>query len=218
MIDLWWAEARDNQVLPLDNRVLHTIVHPKPDWRTPRLRWTYYPGTAPVPESVAANVKNRGHTIEVDVTVPGGPPPEGVLLAQGSALGGFSFHLVEGRPRYVHNLYGKERHVVAAPSPVPPGRHRLTYRFDHDGSIGGEGSLEVDGELVAAGPIPRWTIMAFSATNAGMTCGYELGPAVGDDYRAPFPCSATIHSAVVTLSEQAPVNPMIEFERIMSEQ
>ncbi|MGA8724266.1 MAG: arylsulfatase [Acidimicrobiales bacterium] len=218
MIDLWWREARDNQVLPLDNRVLHTIVHPKPDWRAPRLEWTYYPGTAPVPESVAANVKNRSHTIEVDVTVDDGTPPEGVLLAQGSALGGFSFHLVEGRPRYVHNLYGKERHVVAASSPLPPGRHRLTYRFEYDGTNAGEGSIEVDGERVASGPIQRWTIMAFSATNAGMTCGYELGPAVGEGYRAPFECTATIHTAVVSLSEHAPLNPMIEFERIMSEQ
>jgi arylsulfatase len=218
MIELWWREARDNQVLPLDNRVLHTIVHPKPDWRAPRLEWTYYPGTAPVPESVAANVKNRSHTIEVDLTVDDGPPPEGVLLAQGSALGGFSLHLLEGTPRYVHNLYGKERHQVAASSPLPAGRHRLTYRFDFDGTSAGEGSLEVDGERVASGPIPRWTIMAFSATNAGMTCGYELGPAVGEGYRAPFACTATIHSAVVTLSEHAPLNPMIEFERIMSEQ
>jgi arylsulfatase A-like enzyme len=218
MVELWWSEARENQVLPLDNRVLHTIVHPKPDWRAPRLSWTYYPGTAPVPETVAANVKNRSHTIDVDVTVADGPPPEGVLLAQGSVLGGFSLHLLDGRLRYVHNLYGKERHLVAASSPVPPGRHRLTYRFEYDGTSAGEGFLDVDGERVASGPIPRWTIMAFSATNAGMTCGYELGPAVGEGYRAPFPCSATVHSAVVTLSQHAPVNPMIEFERIMSEQ
>ena len=33
--------------------------------------------------------------------------PEGVLLALGSALGGWSLHLLAGRLRYVHNLYGK---------------------------------------------------------------------------------------------------------------
>ena len=31
-------------------------------------------------------------------------------------------------------------------------------------------------------------------------------------------CTATIHTATVTLSEQVPVNPMVEFERILAEQ
>ena len=77
MIERWWVEARRNQVLPLDNRVLHTLVNPKPDWRPPRLTTTYYPGGSPVPEPVAANVKNRSHAIEVDLTVPPARPPKG---------------------------------------------------------------------------------------------------------------------------------------------
>ncbi|HEV3367696.1 MAG TPA: sulfatase-like hydrolase/transferase, partial [Acidimicrobiales bacterium] len=218
MIERWWDEARRNQVLPLDNRVLHTLVHPKPDRRSPHLRATYYPGASPVPESVAANVKNRSHAVEVDVTIPAGEPAEGVLLAQGSVLGGFSFHLRAGCPRYVHNLYGKERHVVAAAQPVDPGRHRLAFRFERQEEGGGSVELAVDGTVIAEGRIPTFTVAAFSATGAGLTCGYEVGPAVGDDYDAPFPCTATIHTATVTLSEDVPVNPLVEFERIMSEQ
>jgi arylsulfatase len=202
----------------LDNRVLHTLVHPKPDRRAPRLSTTYYPGTSPVPETVAANVKNRSHVIDVDVTIPSGAPAEGVLLAQGSVLGGFSLHLDGGRLRYVHNLYGKERHVVTAEETVGAGRHRLTFRFDRLEPVGGRAVLEVDGQLVGEGVIPVFTVAAFSATGAGMTCGYEVGPAVGEGYRAPFPCTADIHSATVTLSEHVPVNPLVEFERIMAEQ
>ena len=218
MIDRWWVEARRNQVLPLDNRVLHTLVHPKPDWRPPRLVTTYYPGTSPVPETVAANVKNRSHTIDVDVTVPADGPVEGVLLAQGSVLGGFSFHLREGRLHYVHNLYGKELHRVGATGAVPPGRHRLGFSFERQDGGGGPVVLTVDGTVVAEGHIPTFTVAAFSATGAGLTCGYELGPAVGEGYEAPFRCTATIHTATVTLSEHVPVNPMVEFERIMAEQ
>ena len=218
MVERWWVEARANQVLPLDNRVLHTLVNPKPDRRAPRLTTTYFPGGSPVPETVAANVKNRSHTIEVDLTVAAGEPAEGVLLAQGSVLGGFSLHLRAGFPRYVHNLYGKERHVVAADEPVGAGRHRLVFRFERQADGGGPAVLEIDGTAVGRGHIPAFTVAAFSATGAGLTCGYEVGPAVGDDYAAPFRCTATIHSATVTLSEHVPVNPMVEFERIMSEQ
>ncbi len=218
MIERWWAEARRNQVLPLDNRILHTLVNPKPDRRATRLATTYYPDTSPVPETVAANMKNRGHTIEVDVTVPDGPPAQGVLLAQGSALGGFSLHLWQGRPRYLHNLYGKELYSLLGADPLPPGRHRLVFEFERQGNSGGPASLQVDGERVAETEFPLFTVAAFSATGAGLTCGYEFGPAVGEDYEAPFPCTATIHSVTVTLDEHVPVNPMVEFERIMAEQ
>jgi arylsulfatase len=218
MIERWWEEARRNQVLPLDNRVLHTLLNPKPDRRASHLATTYYPGTSPVPETVAANVKNRSHTIDVEVTIPAGPPARGALLAQGSALGGFSLQLWDGRLRYLHNLYGKECYEVVTPGPVPPGRHRLTFRFERVGNAGGPAALEVDGEVAAEGHLPLFTVAAFSATGAGLTCGYEFGPAVGEDYDAPFPCTATIHSATVTLGQDVPVNPMVEFERIMSEQ
>ncbi len=218
MIKRWWIEARANQVLPLDNRVLTAIVHPKPDSRNPRLTSTYYQGASPVPESVAANVKNRSHTIDVTVDIPDSGPVEGVLLAQGSVLGGYSLHLLDRRLRYVHNLYGKERHVVAAADPVPPGRHVLSFRFEREGPTGGRAELAVDGQVVAEGQISAFTVAAFSATNAGLTCGYEVGPAIGEDYVAPFLCTAAIHRAVVTLSEHVPPNPLVEFERIMAEQ
>ena len=139
-----------------------------------------------MPETVAANVKNRSHAIEVDVTVPPGEAPEGVLLAQGSVLGGFSLHLRDGCLRYVHNLYGKERHVVAARCPSGRAATGSAFRFERQDDGRGAASLEVDGAVVAEGQIPRFTVAAFSATGAGLTCGYELGPAVGDDYAAPF--------------------------------
>ena len=207
------GQARRNQALPLDNRVLHTLNNPKPDWRPPRLAATYYPNTSPVPEPVAANVKNRSHAIEVDVTVPAEGLVEGVLLAQGSALGGFLAPPLGGTPEVRQNLYGKECHTVAALSPVDLGRHRLVYRFERDEKQGGAATLEVDGAVVGEGTIPSFTIAAFSATGAGMTCGYELGPPVGTDYAAPFRCTATIHEVTVTLGEHVPVSPMVEFRK-----
>jgi len=219
MIELWWAEARSNDVLPLDNRVLHAIVHPKPDPRRERLVTTVWPRTAPIPESVAPNVKNRGHRIDADVVIDStAPPASGVLLAQGSVLGGFSFHLIDGRLRYVHNLTGKELHVIHSQVVVAPGAHRLSYRFERADDAGGVGTLSVDDEVVGSGRLRLFTVGSFSATGAGMTCGYEMGPAVGDDYLAPFTCTATIERVRVTLDGHVAPNPIAEFERIMSEQ
>ena len=47
-----------------------------------------------------------------EIEVAAGVTPSGILLALGSVLGGFAFYVLDGRMRYVHNLYGKERHAI----------------------------------------------------------------------------------------------------------
>jgi len=84
MIDLWWEQARQYQVLPLSNRVLDAILNPRPRRLRDRTRYVYHPFGAPVPESVAVNVRNRPHTITAHVEIPDGIVAEGVLLALAS--------------------------------------------------------------------------------------------------------------------------------------
>ena len=218
LVALWWAEARRNQVLPLDNRVLWTLVHPKPDHRPQRDEFRYTQGGAPVPESVAANIRNRSHLLAVDVTISGAGAADGVLLALGSALGGWSLHILGGRLRYVHNLYGKERHVLASTEAIPPGEHTVEYVFSKDEGLGGTGVLRLDGREVGRGTIPRFTPSSFSGTGVGLTCGYEWGPAVGDGYEAPFTFPGTIRRAVVRATGPVVRDPLAELEAILSEQ
>ncbi|HXW44621.1 MAG TPA: arylsulfatase [Streptosporangiaceae bacterium] len=218
LIELWWAEAGRNQVLPLDNRALWAIVHPKPDRRAPRTEYEYLPGGAPVPESVAANVRNRSHALVVDVSLADAADADGVLLAMGSALGGWSLHILAGRIRYVHNLYGKELHVIEAGSLVAAGEHRIEYDFSSGEGPGGTGVLRCDGVQVGGGLIPRFTMAGFSGTGVGLTCGYEWGPAVGAGYTAPFPFRGMIRRAVVQTRGPVVRDPLAELEAILAEQ
>ncbi|HLX88549.1 MAG TPA: arylsulfatase, partial [Acidimicrobiales bacterium] len=103
MKQLWWAEATKYQVLPLDNRPFSELVFDRPAAVARRDRYVYYPGCLPVPEAVAVNVRNRDHRITAEFEVLPGPPAEGVLLAQGSGLGGWALYVQRGRPAYVHN-------------------------------------------------------------------------------------------------------------------
>ena len=98
-----------------------------------------------------------------------------MLLALGSALGGWSLHILAGRLRYVHNLYGKERHVVESAGTLAAGDHRVEYEFTKDSGLGGTGVLRCDGREVGRGLIPRFTPSGFSGTGVGLTCGYEWG-------------------------------------------
>jgi len=218
MVERWWAEAERNQVLPLDNRVLWTLVHPKPDRRPARERFRYFAGGSQVPPTVAANIRNRSHALTVEATVPAGVVPAGVLLAQGSALGGWSLHVLGGHLRYVHNLYGKERHLIDSTTAVSPGSHVFSFSFDKDEDLGGNAVLRIDGQVVGEGTIGRFTPQAFNGVGVGLTCGYEWGPAVGDGYEAPFPFNGTIGRAFVDVTGPVVRDPLAELSAILSEQ
>jgi arylsulfatase len=136
----------------------------------------------------------------------------------GSALGGFSLYLRDGRVRYVHNLYGKERTVISSDTAIGPGRHEVRFEFTKTAEYAGRGALLLDGVEVGAGDIGHFTPVRFSIAGSGLTCGYELGPAIGDDYVAPFPCTAVIERVEVDVSGARHRDPEGEFQAIMAEQ
>jgi arylsulfatase len=218
MIDLWWSEAERNDVLPLDNRPLFAILNPRPNRRQERDAYVYFPGTAPVPEAVAVNVRNRSHAITASIIVPDGVTPNGTLLAMGSVLGGYTLQLLDGRPRYVHNLYGASRDVVDGDAVVTPGEHDVAFVFTKTADFTGRGELVVDGKVVGAGDIPHFTPMTFSYTGGGLTCGYEVGPAIGEGYEAPFRANVVIDRVVVDVSGAPHRDAAAEYDAIMSEQ
>ncbi len=218
MIELWWGEAERNDVLPLDNRPLWALINKKPDRRRDRSVFRYFQGGAPVPESVAVQVQNRSHIVRADVVVRDGVVACGVLVALGSALGGWSLHCVDGRPRYVHNLYGKRRHVFVSPEPLGPGSHQVAFEFEKDDGLGGRVKLLVDEVVVTEGEIKRFTPAGFNGVGVGLTCGYEWGPAVGEGYEAPFAFNGTIERAVVEVTGPALRDPLAEIAAILAEQ
>ncbi len=196
LVERWWIEAAKYQVLPLDNRAFSAFVIERPPGVSPRRRYLYRPGSAMVPEVAAVNVKNRSHVITADVEV-ASTHAQGVLLAQGSLLGGWSLFVLDGRLHYVHNLAGSQLHQVEATRRLEQGRHTVSFRFDKTGEHRGMGTLLVDGVEVGRGEIPRFTPNRFTLTGAGLTCGYSGELPVTDLYRPPFAFDGTIHGGVV---------------------
>jgi arylsulfatase len=218
MIALWWEEAERNDVLPLDNRPLWALINKKPDHRQDRSVFRYFQNGAPVPEAVAVRVQNRSHAVLADIVVEDGVVPSGVLVAMGSALGGWSFHCLNGHLRYVHNLYGKRRHVFMSPESLSPGIHQVAFEFEKDDGLGGLVRLVVDGDTVTDGVINRFTPAGFNGVGVGLTCGYEWGPPVGEGYEAPFHFNGTIARAVVEVTGPVMRDPLAEIAAILSEQ
>ena len=68
LIDAWFEEAKNNFVLPLDDRsAVEQAGTPRPQSEPPRDRYLYYPDTAPVPEGVAVSIRGRYYKIVANV-------------------------------------------------------------------------------------------------------------------------------------------------------
>jgi arylsulfatase len=217
LVALWWDEARRNDVLPLDNRVLEAMAH-KHDRRRYQDTYRYFPGGAQVPEWVAVDVRNRSHAMTVHLDVPEGTVANGTLLALGCALGGWSFHVLGGRLRYVHNLHGQMHYEVISAHALAPGRHRVEFQFDKDEGAGGMARLVVDGELAGEAEVAKFTPVAFNEVGIGLTCGYEWGPAVGSGYGAPFTFNGTIVRAEVSATGPVVHDPVADVSAILASQ
>jgi arylsulfatase len=179
--ELWWDEARRNDVLPLfefpaSMAHMHPGAFPLPDAAT------YRPGGSPVPVPQLPSVVG-GFTLTAYVDVPDGGA-NGILTALGDRHGGWAFYLLDGRPVATFALLDGV-HRVAAPAPVPAGAHTLGLRY-HPGRDA-RAVLSVDGTEVAEAPVPGLVFFPNVSTAAGgLLVGRDRGIAVSADYRPPF--------------------------------
>jgi arylsulfatase len=203
MVEKWWQEAERNNVLPLDNRPFSAFVFERPSSIRERDRYVYYPGALAIPEPAAVNVRNRSHRITAHVTVDT-TPPQGVLLAQGSKLGGWTFFVQDGRLHYLHNFVGLVESSVSADVELAPGDHTLVFEFVKTGDNRGDGTLLVDGERLASAPLQPFTPVRFSLLGAGLSCGRDVGLPVTTAYDGEFAFTGVLHRVVVEV-EGAPV-------------
>jgi arylsulfatase len=216
MIERWWAEAERNQVLPLDNRPFSAFVFERPKAFPDRSRYTYYPGVVAVPEPAAVNVRNRHHRITAYVDV--AAQPEGVLLAQGSRLGGWSLFVQDGRLHYVHNYLSLRETTISGPAGLPPGPHTLGFAFTRTGEHRGIGTLLVDDVPVGSRELAHVIPVRFSLVGAGLSCGRDAGLPVTSSYDDEFPFTQTLHRVVVEVDGEPYVDAEEEAAAAIAQQ
>jgi arylsulfatase len=209
--------------MPVDGSGLARLVTEKPMIAAPRDSFVYYPDTQSVPFFAGARVLNRPHSITAEVEIPE-EGAEGVLLAQGTAAGGFTLYLKDRRLHYTHNWVGRELMEVVSDADVPPGKHELRYEFEPQGppdptkghGAPGRFQLYIDGELVGDRDVAYTTPFAFNP--GALTCGADPGSTVTDDYTGPFRFTGTLHKVTVDLSGELISDPEAELKLHMARQ
>jgi len=182
---LWLIEATRFGVLPLDDRAAERI-NPDAAGRPTLISGSsqlLFGGMGRLSESSVLNIKNKSHSVTAEVVVPEAGA-EGVIVAQGGGIGGWSLYARGGRPKYCYNLLGVQRFYVEGDQTLPAGTHQVRMEFAYDGGGLGKGgtvSLHVDGAKVGQGRVDATAAMIFSADD---TCdvGSEGGAVVSDEY------------------------------------
>ena len=136
----------------------------------------------------------------------------------GSALGGWSLHIVNGKIRYVHNLYGKQRDSIESADPITPGEHHIEYVFTKDEGLGGVGVLSCDGHEVGRGAIPRFTPSGFNGVGPDSPVAINGDPPSAPVTRRRSPFPGRIHRALVETRGPVVRDPLAELEAILSGQ
>jgi arylsulfatase A-like enzyme len=218
LIALWWSEARRNGVLPLDDRGREKAVDPtRPRVMQQRERYTYYPGTSPVPFGSIPRLIGRRHSITAILDMPPNGGAEGVLMCEGAMTGGWSLFIQNGHGHYVHNGLRIAYETLSTPEPLPAGRCELRFEFEpttapkppesrqeldvYSAELPlGVGRLFVNGELVATHESIRTAPMMYSFVVEGFQIGRNWGsPVAFDHYHGAFDFTGTLYQVAVEL-------------------
>jgi arylsulfatase A-like enzyme len=196
----WLAEARRNQVLPIDDSLigrLAAIIGPAYPAGNDRM---FHQGASPVCDEslplLFAGFRFTARVIAAD-------DPAGVLVALGDWNGGFALFVADGRLTFAYSRAG-EMLEVTADRPVPPGPQDLGVAYDIGGATGDFRLLHGDtvvGRLPVAGGLP----VVFQHGGTGLRLGVDTGLPVSVRYRPPAPWNGELVS--VRLQTPGPALP-----------
>ena len=197
--ELFWAEAERNNVLPLDTGSNERMVDAQAlSGAGLRNHYTFYPGTVGIFEAAAPNTKNRSYSMIATVDMPE-TDGDGVLVAMGGRVGGYSLFVRNRRLHYWYNLLGMEQTCVTSNREVPRGRSRIGVDFTYDGGGQGKGGtirLLIDDVVVGEARLERTVPRIFARETFDI--GMDLNSPVGD-YDAPFPFTGKLERVDIEL-------------------
>jgi hypothetical protein len=182
---LWLIEATKHNVIPLDDRTAER-VNADLAGRHPLIKGdtqVCYPGMTRLSENSVLSIKNKSFSLTAEVVVPdpgANGRLSGTIIAQGGAIGGWSFYTNNRTARFAYNLLGIQTFTTEASQPIPAGQHQVRAEFAYDGgglAKGGTVSLYYDGEKVGEGRAEATQPFVFSA-DEGLDIGRETGTAV----------------------------------------
>jgi arylsulfatase A-like enzyme len=183
LVELWWRDAEEYGVLPVDDRLLGLFgarwrdFSPHPTSR----HYTYYPPLSPIPPQAAAPLGGRGW--DLDARIEREENTGGVIMASGTENASISFFIQNDRLVLDYNIFG-DHHVVTSTEVVPSGASLVGIKLRR-GKNDGVATLVIGGRDVGSMHVP-FLMRTFStiATSFGLDHGSLCSTLYVDEY--PF--------------------------------
>lgn len=182
---LWLMEAVRYNVLPLDDD-LAKKMNPDTAGRPVLIKGKsqiLFGGMGHLSENCVISIKNKSHSVTAEITVPDSGA-EGVIIAQGANIGGWSLYAKDGKLKYCYNLGGIQHFFAESTDKIPSGDHQVRMEFAYAGGglgKGGKVTLYIDGKQAGTGDVGMTAAMVFSADD-GCDVGEDSGAPVSPDY------------------------------------
>jgi arylsulfatase len=213
---LWLIEAARYKVLPIDDRGVEKL-NPDTAGRPIVVKGKtqlLFGGMGRLGENSVLNLKNKSHSVTAQIIVPESGA-EGVIIAQGANIGGWSLYAKDGKLKYCYNVAGVKYFFVESEKKLPGGEHQVRMEFTYDGGglgKGGKVNLFVDGKKVGEGTIPMTQAMVFSADD-GCDVGEDNGASVSPDYKPKRNAfNGTIKGVQLSIEEGTNVDHLVKPE------
>ena len=184
---LWLIEATRNNVLPLDDNIgarMNSDMAGRPVLIKGNSQ-ILFGKMGRLSENSVLNMKNKSHSVTAEIVVPK-TGAEGVIIAQGGNIGGWSLYAKGGKLKYCYNLLGIQQFYAESSDVLPQGEHQVRMEFTYAGGglgKGGTASLYLDGKKVGEGKVAATAAIVFSADD-GCDVGVDTGSPVSPDYGA----------------------------------
>ena len=200
LVDLWWAEAEANGVLPLDDRNAVALFRAaqRPGLPGARGRFVYFPPVSHIVADACPSMA-RGWNASIAFDHPEGAG-DGALVARGSLNSGFVVYIKEGRLTFDYNDFHHHTRLDLE-TPLTPGPHELKLKLARRADGGADLEAVLDGQPAGSANIPR---LLFMISSTGMDLGRSLSP-VNDDYDAPFDYPGRISRVVFETPQAMPM-------------
>jgi arylsulfatase A-like enzyme len=209
--NLFWAEAKKYQVLPLDASVATRMVTPRPSLAAGRTQFSWSGEITGTPNGVAPSILNSSYHFAADLEIPQGDA-NGMIVTQGGRFAGYGFYILKGKPIFVWNLFDLERVRWEGPEGLTPGKHLVEFEFKYDGlgaetiaynnlsGIGrsGTGILKVDGKEVATQKMMH-TVPIILQFDENFDIGADTGTPVTEEYQVPFTFNGKLNKLTLTI-------------------
>ena len=200
LIAMWWHEAEEYGVLPLDDRGIELFgarfrensPHP------PSRHYTYRPPINPVPPQASAGIGGRSWDLDAAINRPAGA--NGVLYATGTENSGLSVFIKDDHLVFDYNLF-MEHHVLRSSEAVPTGASVVGVRFrrrDNDGVV----TLVIDDKECGSMELP---FVMRIISSIGMSVGQDHGSPVSKEYKDEFAFAGTLQRVDIQLVSPRPV-------------